>query len=90
MRILRTDLCETNTATSQFTCPWKAIENMLRGCARLLRATAKNGTFRMVPAVGYKSQYSVDKLYPNSNPDFISNPVLKVSVIDDLSLALEL
>ena len=35
-------------------------------------------SLRLLPIAGYKSQYSIDKLYPNSTTDFSSNPAFKV------------
>ena len=53
--------------------------NLCRCAARsIANQTAPFSSLRFLPIAGYKSQYSIDKLYPNSNPDFASNPVFKV------------
>ena len=39
-------------------------------------------SLRLLPIAGYKSQYSIDKLYPNSTIDFSSNPAFKVGIVN--------
>jgi len=46
------------------------------GCC-ILRSNARFGLFKVSNVAGYKSQYNVQHLYPNSNPDFLGNPAVK-------------